>query len=151
MQWRFPIDQPHEGRSFRAGGANRQGTRVHGDQFVRCPMSPGPCCNRLTISCRGRRDAIGADGRTALMTAAAYGHAKVVRALINAGANVNLLDGEGKDAAAVAEEAGNAEIVAMIRKAQVPLHEQRCRRWPPSPPPRPDAGLAFGAAGTVGR
>ena len=40
-------------------------------------------------------DAIGADGRTALMIAAANGHVSLVTALCNAGVDMEQIDGEG--------------------------------------------------------
>ena len=55
-------------------------------------------------------DAVGGDGRTALITAAAAGHLDVVRALCAAGADLEVVDFSGLNAGAAAEAAGHASV-----------------------------------------
>mmetsp|Transcript_25548 Transcript_25548/g.55533 ORF Transcript_25548/g.55533 Transcript_25548/m.55533 type:complete len:149 (+) Transcript_25548:137-583(+) len=63
-------------------------------------------------------DAIGADGRTALITAAANGHLPVVRALINAGCDLDTTDCNGQTAVMVAESQGHTQISQAIQQEQ---------------------------------
>ena len=64
-------------------------------------------------------DAVDVDGWTALMRAAYYGQAECARLLLEAGADATLRatggEWEGKTALEVAEEEGEAEIVALLR------------------------------------
>ena len=61
-------------------------------------------------------EAVGADGRTALIIAAAAGHAPVVRCLLNAGADLSPADGRGLTAEGAAAESGHAEVCSMLRE-----------------------------------
>ncbi len=54
-------------------------------------------------------------GRTPLMEAAAAGHEAMVRLLLEAGADPWLRDGDGRDAAALAEAAGHARLLPLLR------------------------------------
>lgn len=56
-------------------------------------------------------------GWSILMKAAYYGHAEIVDALLARGANVNLHDGKGKTALAIAQEKNRPQIVQLLRKA----------------------------------
>lgn len=76
-------------------------------------------CSALNI------DAVDANGRTALMIAAAAGHKSMVRALCAAGAEVTCTDGNGKNAKAIAEEGGQPECVAILAKES----ESREKIW----------------------
>jgi uncharacterized protein len=54
---------------------------------------------------------------TALMWAAGYGHADTARALIDAGARVELVDNRGKTALDMAREFKHAETVDVLERA----------------------------------
>lgn len=56
-------------------------------------------------------------GRTALMIAAAEGHAEVVRLLIEAGSDVNALDQEGSSPLSLARSYGYLDVAAMLAAA----------------------------------
>jgi ankyrin repeat protein len=56
-------------------------------------------------------------GRTALMVAAAEGHADVADLLIEAGADLNLLDQEGSSALSLARSYGNLDVAAKLEAA----------------------------------
>jgi ankyrin repeat protein len=59
---------------------------------------------------------------TALMWAAGYGHAETVRALITAGARIDLVDNRGKSALDMAREFKHAETVQALEEAQRRVH-----------------------------
>ena len=56
-------------------------------------------------------------GRTALMVAAVEGHAEVAQLLVEAGADVNILDLEGSSALSLARSYGNLDIAADLVEA----------------------------------
>jgi uncharacterized protein len=56
-------------------------------------------------------------GHTALMSAAAAGHADVIRLLVEAGADVRAVDDEGASALSFARANGHAEAAAALRSA----------------------------------
>ena len=60
-------------------------------------------------------DAVGADGCTALILAACQGHLRVVRALMDAGANLSCTDTQGRTAAEAAEAFGYTSVATAIR------------------------------------
>jgi len=59
-------------------------------------------------------DAIGADGRTALMLAAMHGHLSVCAALCDAGADLDVCDGAGQSAEALAAASGHAQCAKLL-------------------------------------
>ncbi len=61
------------------------------------------------------------DGQTALMYAAKYGRTEAVKALLKAGANVNIVDKNGNTAIISAHREGHTEIVQAILEAGVDL------------------------------
>jgi ankyrin repeat protein len=60
-------------------------------------------------------DAAYIDGLTPLMWAAGQGHIESVRLLVNKGANKGLKDDRGLTALDMAQEAGHAAIVPLLR------------------------------------
>lgn len=67
----------------------------------------------------GQLDSIDVQGRTALMLAAEKGHMQIVQALLAAGPELDAVDADGLDAAALAEtRAGHAELARLIRAEQ---------------------------------
>ena len=66
----------------------------------------------------GNLDAVNIEGATALMLAAQAGHARIVRALVDAGADIEMLNAEGLDAAGLADAAGHDTLAAHIRAAK---------------------------------
>ena len=70
-------------------------------------------------------DAVGADGRTALMIAASHGHAKVAKAMVAAGADLDVQDGDGKTALDIAEAGGFKDLAAMLREEA----KKRAAQW----------------------
>jgi len=60
-------------------------------------------------------DAVGADGRTALMIACEAGHLEVAKAMANAGADIDVEDGAGRTAIDIAAGAGHDRVAAMLR------------------------------------
>ena len=60
-------------------------------------------------------DAVGADGRTALMIACEAGHLEVAKAMANAGADIDVQDGAGRTAVDIAAGAGHERVAAMLR------------------------------------
>ena len=65
------------------------------------------------------RGVVSTDGRTPLMTAAAWGYTEIVRVLLEAGADPLLHDAEGKTARDWAEWANKPETAALLREAEV--------------------------------
>lgn len=63
-----------------------------------------------------RLDRQRADGRTPLMAATEHGQSQAAMILIEAGANLRLTDGAGKDALALAEELKQTHIAAALRR-----------------------------------
>jgi hypothetical protein len=62
-------------------------------------------------------DAVGGDGRTAIMTAAAHGYTAVVKAMVEAGADLAATDGDGLTAAQIATAAGHPSIAELLADA----------------------------------
>ncbi len=77
---------------------------------------------RLLVKHRAELDARSPHMATALMLAAREGQEEAVTALLEAGANPALKNGEGLDAAAIAERADKLFIVAAIQAFQARAH-----------------------------
>jgi len=71
-------------------------------------------------------DAKGEDGWTALMHAAYGGRADAISALIQAGADFDCVNSDGRDAEAIAARCGHTRLVEMLRAAR----EQKMRHPP---------------------
>lgn len=63
-------------------------------------------------------NAVNSYGETALMVAARYGYADMVRALLDAGANAKAKNSEGKTASKLAKKAGYKAVAKMLKKAE---------------------------------
>ena len=87
----------------------------HSTSLMKAARSDQPELVEKALECTANNiDAVGSDGRTALMIAAALGHLRVVRALCNAGADLNLVDGNGRSALDAAIRSEHAEIAALL-------------------------------------
>ena len=60
-------------------------------------------------------DAVGGNGFTALICAAAFGHAECVRLLLEVGADASLRGKDSRTALEHAEARGHAEVAALLR------------------------------------
>ncbi|HZZ30907.1 MAG TPA: ankyrin repeat domain-containing protein [Phenylobacterium sp.] len=58
------------------------------------------------------------EGQTAVMMAALFGHAEIVRLLATHGANLALTDASGNSADSVAHQQGNAEMESLLAQLQ---------------------------------
>ena len=87
----------------------------HSTSLMKAARNDQPELVEKALECTANNiDAVGSDGRTALMIAAALGHLRVVRALCNAGADLNLVDGNGRSALDAAIRSEHAEIAALL-------------------------------------
>lgn len=75
-----------------------------------------PAGARLLLKNKARVDARGALERTALMAAAMCGHARIVEALLGAGASVELADARGTTALMEAARSGSATAIHVLGK-----------------------------------
>lgn len=99
---------------------------VHGDVSL---VERALECTALNL------DAVGGDGRTALHTAAANGHRAVVRALADAGCDIDAT-ADGQTAAEIALAAGHFTIFEdLTAEAQKRKSGGRSTARPRSPPP----------------
>lgn len=64
-------------------------------------------------------NATDAQGNTALLEAARFGHDGVARALLNAGANAKVKDKDGKTALMLAVAGGHDDVVRVLKQAGV--------------------------------
>jgi ankyrin repeat protein len=101
-----------EGVSLTAIGEARAAARVAEAAGYAAPVNPTIATNYADVNARERWY-----GRTALMVAAAEGHAEVVELLIEAGSDVNLLDEEGASALTLARSYGNLDVAATLVNA----------------------------------
>ncbi|NIQ77940.1 MAG: ankyrin repeat domain-containing protein, partial [Anaerolineae bacterium] len=62
-------------------------------------------------------DALDAEGQSPLHWAALYGHRDVVNALLSAGADPTILNGNGKTALELARDAGHVEVAEALATA----------------------------------
>ena len=68
-------------------------------------------------------DAVDADGCTALMIAASHGHAALVHALCDAGADVSPTNGDGLTAEQLAERAGHTACIERLHREAIRRQE----------------------------
>jgi len=76
------------------------------------PANPTAPVNYADVNARERWY-----GRTALMIAAAEGHAEIVQLLIDAGSDVNAVDEEGSSALSLARSNGHLDVAASLAEA----------------------------------
>jgi ankyrin repeat protein len=98
-----------EGVSLPELGEARAAARVAEAAGYASPTNPAIARNYADVNARERWY-----GRTALMLAAAEGHADVVDLLVEAGADPNLLDQEGSSALSLARSYGHLDVAAKL-------------------------------------
>ena len=87
----------------------------HSTSLMKAARNDQPELVEKALECTANNiDAVGSDGLTALMIAAALGHLRVMRALCNAGADLNLVDANGHSALDAAIRSEHAEIAALL-------------------------------------
>jgi len=101
-----------EGVSLAELGEARAAARVAEAAGYSAQTNPAIATNYADVNARERWY-----GRTALMVAAAEGHADVVDLLIEAGADLNLVDAEGSTALSLARSFGNLDVAAKLAAA----------------------------------
>jgi ankyrin repeat protein len=108
-------------RVLLTGGANvslldlarqRAEAQVQQDAGYTSPSNPTTRTNYADVNVRERWY-----GRTALMIAAVEGHADVVRLLIEAGSQLDLVDVEGSSALSLARSYGHLDVAAVLVEA----------------------------------
>jgi ankyrin repeat protein len=98
-----------QGVSLSELGEARAAARIAESAGYSVPSNPAVATNYADVNVRERWY-----GRTALMIAAVEGHADVARLLVEAGADVNVLDLEGSSALSLARSYGNLDIAAEL-------------------------------------
>jgi ankyrin repeat protein len=101
-----------EGVSLAELGEARAAARVAEAAGYSAQTNPAIATNYADVNARERWY-----GRTALMVAAAEGHADVVELLIEAGSDLNLVDEEGSSALSLARSYGNLDVAAKLSAA----------------------------------
>lgn len=101
-----------EGVSLAELGEARAAARIAESAGYSAPSNPALAMNYADVNVRERWY-----GRTALMVAAVEGHAEVAQLLVEAGADVNILDLEGSSALSLARSYGNLDIAADLVEA----------------------------------
>ena len=109
-------------RALLTGGANGVSLLQLGEQRAAAqvfeaagyvvPTNPTAATNYADVNARERWY-----GRTALMIAAAEGHADVVQLLIDAGSDLDALDEEGSSALSLARSYGHLDVAAALAEA----------------------------------
>jgi ankyrin repeat protein len=101
-----------DGVSLAELGEARAAARVAEAAGYTAPTNPAIATNYADVNARERWY-----GRTALMVAAAEGHADVVELLIEAGSDLNLVDEEGSTALLLARSNGHLDVAATLAAA----------------------------------
>jgi ankyrin repeat protein len=101
-----------DGVSLAALGEARAAARVAEGAGYSAPVNPTIDTNYADVNARERLY-----GRTALMIAAAEGHLEVVRLLVEAGSDFNIVDAEGSTALTLARSYGNLDVAALLEQA----------------------------------
>lgn len=93
-------------------GAARAAARVAEGAGYETPANPALDTNYADVNARDRLY-----GRTALIIAAIEGDLEIVRMLIEAGSDVNVVDAEGATALSLARSYGNLDVAALLEEA----------------------------------
>ena len=101
-----------DGVSLSQLGEARASARIAEAAGYSLPTNPAFATNYADVNARERYY-----GRTALMMASAEGHATVVELLIEAGADLNLVDEEGATALSLARSYGHLDVAAKLADA----------------------------------
>jgi ankyrin repeat protein len=101
-----------DGVSLTELGAARAAARVAESAGYALLPNPAVATNYADVNARDRLY-----GRTALMIAAAEGHADVVPLLVEAGSDLNIVDEEGSTALILARSYNNLDVAAQLEQA----------------------------------
>ena len=103
---------PHRLLHLRALGDARAAARVAEGAGYEAPANPALDTNYADVNARERLY-----GRTALIIAAIEGHLEIVRMLVEAGSDLNIVDAEGSTALSLARSYGNLDVAALLAEA----------------------------------
>ena len=98
--------------SLAALGEARAAARVAEGAGYTTPVNPAIDTNYADVNARERLY-----GRTALIIAAVEGHLEIVRMLVEAGSDLNIVDAEGSTALSLARSYGNLDVAALLAEA----------------------------------
>jgi len=98
--------------SLAALGEARAAARVAEGAGYTTPVNPALDTNYADVNARERLY-----GRTALIVAAVEGHLEIVRMLVEAGSDLNIVDAEGSTALSLARSYGNLDVAALLAEA----------------------------------
>ena len=101
-----------DGVSLAALGDARAAARVAEGAGYQTPANPAIDTNYADVNARERLY-----GRTALIIAAIEGHLEIVRMLVEAGSDLNIVDAEGSTALTLARSYGNLDVAALLAEA----------------------------------
>ena len=101
-----------DGVSLATLGEARAAARVAEGAGYSPPTNPAVDTNYADVNARERLY-----GRTALIIAAVEGHLEVVRMLVEAGSDLNIVDAEGSTALSLARSYGNLDVAALLEQA----------------------------------
>src|SRR5689334_725009 len=90
----------------------RAAARVAEGNGYATPVNPTLDTNYADVNARERLY-----GRTALIIAAIEGHLEIVRMLVEAGSDLNIVDAEGETALSLARSYGNLDVAALLVEA----------------------------------
>jgi protein DGCR14 len=96
-------------------GEARAAARIAEAAGYSLPTNPALATNYADVNARNRLY-----GRTALMIAATEGHVDVVRLLVEAGTDLNIVDEEGSTALSLARSYGHLDVAALLSEAGAP-------------------------------
>lgn len=103
---------------FGCNSAKRATTSPETDALLRAArLGNADTVKSLLASPNADVNGVDADGNTALIEAARFGHDDVVEALLIARANVNAKNNQGKTALMLASEGGHDECVRLLTQA----------------------------------